>query len=64
MRRIRQSHPEVTEQRLVEMLPRGETEGYDNRGNRRVWVRLDEVVLRVVIDERDGVVITVWIEGR
>jgi hypothetical protein len=38
------------------------TVGYDDRGNRRARVTLGRAGLIVVVDETQGVIITVWME--
>lgn len=62
LRWIGRSHPSVSEAQLLEALPTGEILGKDDRGNRRVRVSLAGVRLTVVVDDSQGVIITVWID--
>ncbi|MGH2664126.1 MAG: hypothetical protein ACRDH8_15270 [Actinomycetota bacterium] len=62
LRWIERRHPGVTETGLIEALPASETIGYDDRGNRRARLVLGGTGLTVVIDEAQGIVITVWVE--
>lgn len=52
----------MSEAQLLEALPTGEILGKDDRGNRRVRVSLAGVRLTVVVDDSQGVIITVWID--
>jgi hypothetical protein len=62
LRWIARRHPSVTESALLAALPQAILVGYDDRGNRRVRVALGTIGLMVVIDEAQGVVITMWVE--
>ena len=62
LRWIGRRHRGVTADALMEALPSAETVGYDDRGNRRARVALGETRLTVVIDEAQGIVITLWVE--
>ncbi len=63
VRLIQRLEFEVSEQALLDALPNAEEEGYDERGNRRLRVRIGAAVLTVVLDERRQIVITVWREA-
>jgi hypothetical protein len=52
----------VTEVELLSRLPESEYIGYDERGNRRVRALVGGTTLTIVVDERVGVVITLWVE--
>lgn len=62
LRWIARRHPAVTGSGLLKNLPSAETVGYDDRGNRRARLALGRATVMVVVDESEGVVITVWVE--
>ncbi len=53
--------PDLTEQRLLEALGSASELGEDVKGNRRMSIRLDEMLV-VVVDEANQVVVTIWRE--
>jgi hypothetical protein len=62
LRWITRHHSGVTEAELLSRLPKSEHIGYDERGNRRVRAVVGNTTLTIVVDERGGVVITLWVE--
>jgi hypothetical protein len=62
LRWIGRRHPGVTEQSLLEEISGSETIGYDDAGNRRARLVVRGTTLTVVIDESEGVLITMWVE--
>jgi hypothetical protein len=46
---------------LLEALPRSETVGYDEQGNRRSSVMVGTTRVTVVVDEAEGVIVTLWV---
>ena len=61
LRWIERRHPAVTNRRLLEALPVAETLGYDDRGNRRARVMIENTEVTVVVDETEDAVITLWV---
>jgi hypothetical protein len=51
----------VSEALLLEALPYGETVGYDEQGNRRSNVTVAATRLIVVVDDAEGVIVTLWV---
>jgi len=62
LRWISRRHPAVSEKSLSEALPRAETVGYDEQGNRRARLAIEATGLIVVIDKDRDTVITMWVE--
>ncbi|MGH2699894.1 MAG: hypothetical protein ACRDJL_11955 [Actinomycetota bacterium] len=62
LRFIQRRAPSLTESRLLEALGSASVMGEDPKGNRRVSIRLDDVLLLVVVDEAKEIVITIWRE--
>jgi hypothetical protein len=51
----------VTERRLIDGLPDGETLGYHERGNRRVRILVGTIEVVVIVDDTAGLVVTLWV---
>lgn len=62
MRLIRRFHPELTAIAIVGALTTGKVVGYDSRGNRKVSFEIEGIALIAVVDEDDGVIVTLWRE--
>lgn len=62
LRLIQRRAPDLTEPRLLEALGSASVLGEDVKGNRRMSLRIDEMVLVVVVDEARQVVVTIWRE--
>ncbi|MGH2675247.1 MAG: hypothetical protein ACRDH1_07535 [Actinomycetota bacterium] len=54
-------YPEVSTAALLEALPRAEALGYDDRGNLQTRVLIGATEIVAVVDESEGVVITLWV---
>jgi len=52
----------LSECRLLEALASADVVGEDIKGNRRLSIRIDDVLLTVVVDEARQIVITIWRE--
>lgn len=61
LRRIVKTHPGVSAGRLLEGLLGADDLGYDAKGNRRAKVTVDDVVVTIVVDEDEGLVVTLWL---
>jgi hypothetical protein len=62
LRLIGRLAPDLTEQRLLEALGSASELSEDVKGNRRMSIRLDGMLLVVVVDEANQVVVTIWRE--
>jgi hypothetical protein len=62
LRLLRRRAPELTEPRVLEALGSARSLGRDVKGNRRVSIRIGEILLMVVVDEAKQVVVTIWRE--
>jgi hypothetical protein len=52
--------PELSASKILEAVRQGKTVDYDDSGNRRVAIVVEQFDLIAVVDEQDQVVITVW----
>jgi hypothetical protein len=52
----------LTEPRVLEALGSARVLGEDIKGNRRMSIRIAEILLVVVVDETDQIVVTIWRE--
>jgi hypothetical protein len=62
LRFLRRRAPDLTEPRVLEALGSARLLGEDLKGNRRMSVRIADVLLVVVVDEPNQVVVTIWRE--
>jgi hypothetical protein len=62
LRLLRRRAPDLTEPRVLEALGSARVLGVDIKGNRRMSVRIAEILLVVVVDEANQVVVTIWRE--
>jgi hypothetical protein len=53
----------VSENGIIEAIAHGEDVGRDAKGNRLLAVQIEGIFLRVVVDERRRIVITIWRES-
>ena len=62
LRFFRRRAPELTESRVLEALGSAGSLGEDIKGNRRMSIRIADMLLVVVVDEANQVVVTIWRE--
>lgn len=62
LRLLRRRAPDLTEPRVLEALGSARVLGEDIKGNRRMSIRIAEILLVVVVDEADQIVVTIWRE--
>lgn len=62
LRLLRRRAPDLTEPRVLEALGSARLLGEDIKGNRRMSIRIAEILLVVVVDETDQIVVTIWRE--
>jgi len=62
LRFIQRRAPDLSEPRLLEALRSASVLGEDVKGNRRMSIRIDGMLLVVVVDEASRVVVTIWRE--
>lgn len=62
LRLIAKRAPSVTEKWLLEALASAALAGTDVKGNRKLKVRIDAILLTVVVDQERQLVVTLWRE--